>query len=451
MIFAEAQMLRRLCKFWLCAVTLLVLSACAPADSIGEPARFTLTPLPIETFQTAQPSATTEPVGEIALTISPAAMHSATIALPVAVGTPVPSRSDPIFPNSIDEIVELARWEMGFVNALVYSLDGDVLVAGLGDYWEGEPSFGVRVMDADDGTLLLDTGKHANINETMKANIHAGAVVGVDVSPDGNLLASVDEDGQLRLWQLPGGALLAELDHPGYMTGVAFSPDCSTISGCIVAVGVNEPQQWGAVYLWQVHDVDFLASGGDPDLAGTLIEKYGRINSLRYSPDGKMLASGSKGIVRVWRVADGIAILSLEENTAMVSALAFSPDGELLAAGTESGYVFVWQLGKRNSPGFGDLLIEAGKGEDSITDMHFSPEGQHLIVGYYSGLLQVWPISADQADRQHPLEPVFQIDDVGGGITGLAISPAGDLLAVGINDIFQPGGPVMMWGIPIGY
>ena len=129
----------------------------------------------------------------------------------------------------------------------------------------------------------------------------------------------------------------------------------------------------------------------------------------------------------------------------MVSALAFSPDGRFLAAGTERGDVSVWQLGEPRKAGFGNLLITLPKEDDRVMGLQFSPEWQLLFVGYQSGVEQVWQMGGDQ-----PSEPVYQTKEVGGGITSLAISPAGDLLVLGINDIYQSGGPVTVWGIPDG-
>ena len=74
-----------------------------------------------------------------------------------------------------------------------------------------------------------------------------------------------------------------------------------------------------------------------------------QVNSVAFSPNGQVLASGSNdGNVKLWDVNSGKEILTLspqtnEESASMITSVAFSPDGQLLASGSKSGYVTIWR------------------------------------------------------------------------------------------------------------
>ena len=95
----------------------------------------------------------------------------------------------------------------------------------------------------------------------------------------------------------------------------------------MLASGLNDDK----VELWNIAARENIA---------TTLKHSGLVHSVAFSPDGKTLASGALGTVKLWDIATRTNVTTLR-NTG--GAVAFSPDGATLASGG-SGTVRLWDV-----------------------------------------------------------------------------------------------------------
>src|SRR5262245_50755188 len=115
-----------------------------------------------------------------------------------------------------------------------------------------------------------------------------------------------------------------------------------------------------------------------------------RVVALAFSPDGKMLASGSDdATIKLWDVTTGKERATLKGHVGGICSVAFSPDGGTLASvGTifapldapppwpHKGELIVWDLPA------GKKRVQLGNPDGPLYCLAWSPDGKALAVGW---------------------------------------------------------------------
>lgn len=278
------------------------------------------------------------------------------------------------------------RGDLPFVRAVGYSPDSRLLVGG-GDasavlLWDAATGrelrrletpggrYGVQsVVFSSDGKLLAaatavslrlwDTAAWKELPQFAEQPCEFRALA---FSPDGRLLATGDRDGLVRFWEAGTGRPLSGLSRHGILAeSIAFSPDGKSVAAAgrsglrlwpIAAAELPPPlrgsQRAAPTAVVFAPGGKTLASAGggarvrhwDADTSKE-IPWHGsdEAESLVFSGDGTLLATGQRGRVRVWDLATDGAARQMEGFGGQVCAVAFSLDGRTLATADRGGHL----------------------------------------------------------------------------------------------------------------
>lgn len=195
----------------------------------------------------------------------------------------------------------------------------------------------------------------------------------VEFSPDGRFLASGDgpsgqnEAPMVRLWEVQTGRLVTQMSgHTDSIGSLAFSPD-----GQVLASGSRD----GSVRLWEVPSGRPIATLAYPGMA---------LESVAFSPQGILATAGGPGPILLWRTPWDQPQTSLAGHSAAIRVLRFSPNGQHLVSGSDDRTFVVWDLDQRQPTA--RLTGYSAPAWQAL----FLPDSRTLVTASLDGSLRVW-------------------------------------------------------------
>lgn len=213
-------------------------------------------------------------------------------------------------------------------------------------------------------------------------------LLGAVLDESGRYLATRQEGGRARLWEVASGKERALAPPAGGVTTVALAG-----SGQRLALG-------GADGTVRVFD-----TGTGRQLFSTQ-QAGGEVTALALSSDGGQVAAGSgTGIIAVWLVVQGSKPTLLSGHVASVTALAFSQDGKQLASGADylDSTVRLWNV----RPASGEMILEGHVGR--VISVVSRGAGDKMTIATTSddGSVRAWAASTGEELAFFPTRPTL--------------------------------------------
>jgi len=216
---------------------------------------------------------------------------------------------------------------------------------------------------------------------------HKRAVSGLEISPDGKLIASGDNGGVVCLTSAATGELIREFPPiEGVVTALDFDSKGTRLLAATGGGSTQYPD--GSVVVWDI------ATGQE---VATFTAQGGNLRDPRFSPDDTLIAGSATSLgVHLWNAADGALVHTFNCVPANVGGLAFHPSGKQLAAcvGTDKFAVKVWDVLLRSE------VVSLEGPLDLYTQLRYSPDGFWLAASREAGGVAIWHTGCVQPARQ---------------------------------------------------
>jgi len=264
------------------------------------------------------------------------------------------------------DLVGVLPFAHGQINVLRFSRGGEVLLAAGG---RGGKSGKAVLYDIKTGGVVTEVGDETD------------AVLAADLSPDQTMVATGGPGRTVRVYATADGAKLREIKkHTEWVTSVEFSPD-----GVLLASADRN----GGLAVWEANNGrEYLIPAGHKTA----------ITDLSWRSDSNVLATcGEDGAVRLWEMENGAQIKAWGAHGGGVQSVKYSPDGRLVTCGRDGkARLFDGNGGaQREFAGIGDVATKVAVTHDSSL----------VLAGNWAGVIHAFATANGKSLGQATTNP----------------------------------------------
>ncbi|MGE5193826.1 MAG: WD40 repeat domain-containing protein [Deltaproteobacteria bacterium] len=260
-----------------------------------------------------------------------------------------------------------------------------------------------------------------------------GPIYAVAFCPDATHIATANQDGTVRLWDV----------HDGHEVRRFGKQHPAVVSVAVSSTGKQVVATWNdwmrREYGWIVWD---LENGHQMQRA---IGHEKTVNDVIFTLDDRqILTASSDRTLRLWDAESGVELFRFHGHEGDVNSVSISPDGRqaLSGAGDYWGGVLhdptvrLWDLDSKQ------LLRSFAGHEGQVTDAAFSPDEEHVASCSWDGTVRIWDLrTGKEVDR-------LECPPTDAHLNCLAYSPDGHFIVAGSG--FADRGSLHFWNASSG-
>jgi WD40 repeat protein len=357
-------------------------------------------------------------------------------ATPTLEPTPFPHGHTLINADNVDRVEKLAEVGVGNIMQVGWAADGsqfyvitssgvfsfdaenyELLESKINPEW-----FDAVLLIPQSGQLITANSEVIHIRDIQSWEKVFDFTPGGDItlSPDGGILAVHTEEGRVVCWNIVSGDKLSdtEVDYGDFVFN-SVTPDGKTLVLITAAKTIT------------------LVDAEDGSKIGEL-ESTAEFNSAPdLSPNGQYLAATAGRDILVWDLTSQEMVYQIttpEPEYPEYNAVRFSSDGKIMASANEFGSIEYWDAengSKLNGGSEYDWKMQTGFNSYDISDMAFYPDSQYLVALFAGGEIKVY-------DADEYIEKA-SINSLRNAYNTVEISSNGDTLVTGFayTNVFQ--------------